>query len=153
MPSTLLDDLQSTIHREIPVCALMAIEVRAFDERGLVVACPLQRNRNHCGTAFAGSLNALCTVAGWGQMFLLCRQHELRGKIVIHRSSIKYREPVETPEIHAVCRCPESEAVSHFLEMYRSKRQGKLELEAGIKGVDGNAVSFRGSYVVTPMDV
>ncbi len=37
---------------------------------------PLGPNRNHQQTAFAGSLNALCTIAGWGTVLLLLKELE-----------------------------------------------------------------------------
>ena len=54
---------------------------------------PLGPNRNHQQTAFAGSLNALCTIAGWGTVFLLLKELDRRGNIVIRRSSISIRSP------------------------------------------------------------
>jgi len=149
MPTALAEELQATIDREIPICPLMGIQIVSYTEEGLRVSCPLDRNRNHCGTAFAGSLNTLCTVAGWGSMFLLARRLELPGEIVIHRSAVKYRQPVQTPRIEAFCAAASPEEQLHFLEMYREKQQAKLEYLVEIAGSEVAAVTFRGSYVIT----
>src|SRR4051812_24427468 len=69
----LLAELQATLEREIPMSAQMGMQVHEGGLGGLVVRLPLNPNRNHQQTAFAGSLNALCTIAGWGYVFLLLR--------------------------------------------------------------------------------
>jgi thioesterase domain-containing protein len=143
----LLPELQATIEREIPLCAQMGIAVRSFDDRGLVVEAPLQPNRNHRGTAFAGSLNALCTTAGWGHVYLLLQRQDLTGGVVIRRSSIKYLKPVDVPVIAARSLPVVSVAETYFLEMFREKGQAKLDLSVEIVTADEVAVSFFGSYV------
>src|SRR3954454_11938 len=102
--SPLLSELQATLEREIPMSAQMGIRVHKGDADGLVIRLPLNPNRNHQQTAFAGSLNALCTIAGWGYVFLLLRALGRDGNIVIHRSSIKYLQPVTSSEIYAHCK-------------------------------------------------
>jgi thioesterase domain-containing protein len=148
--ASMLDDLQKTLEREIPMSAQMGIRVHEGGLEGLVMRMPLDPNLNHQKTAFAGSLNALCTIAGWGYVFLLLRQLGRHGNIVIHRSSIKYLEPVTSSEIYAHCRPATPAESQYFLEMLDDKGQTKLELAAEVAGKDGPAVSFKGSYVVLP---
>jgi thioesterase domain-containing protein len=146
----LLSELQAILEREIPMCAQMGIKVQHGGADGLVMRLPLAPNRNHQQTAFAGSLNALCTIAGWGSVYLLLRELGRDGNIVIRRSSIKYQEPVSSSEIHARCQPVSAEARQYFLEMLGDKGQAKLELSVEVAGSDGPAVSFSGSYVVLP---
>jgi len=148
--SNMLDELQKTLEREIPMSAQMGIRVHEGGVEGLVMRLPLDPNRNHQQTAFAGSLNALCTIAGWGYVFLLLRTLGRSGNIVIHRSNIKYLEPVTSSEIYARCRAATAEESQHFLEMLDYKGQTKLELAVEVAGSQGPAVSFKGSYVVLP---
>jgi thioesterase domain-containing protein len=145
-----LAELQATLEREIPMCSQMGISVYNGGDGGLVMRLPLDRNRNHQQTAFAGSLNALCTIAGWGSVYLLLRELDRRGSIVIRRSSIKYQEPVSSSEIYARCLPVSVEARQYFLEMLDDKGQAKLDLLVEIGGAGGPAVSFSGSYVVLP---
>jgi len=148
--SPLLNQLQTTLEREIPMCAQMGIQVHEAGAAGLVMRLPLTPNRNHQQTAFAGSLNALCTIAGWGSVYLLLHELRLHGNIVIRRSSIRYQEPVTTSEIYARCQPVTAEARQYFLEMLGDKGQAKLDLSVEVAGSDGPAVSFQGSYVVLP---
>jgi thioesterase domain-containing protein len=152
-PSPLLCELQATLEREIPMSAQMGIRIHKGDADGLVMRLPLSPNRNHQQTAFAGSLNALCTIAGWGSVFLLLRELDRRGNIVIRRSTIKYHEPVTASEIYARCHPVTPEARQYFLEMLDDKGQAKLDLSVEIAGAEGPAVLFGGSYVVLPAGI
>jgi thioesterase domain-containing protein len=136
------------LDRDIPMCAQMGICVHRGGADGLVMRLPLGPNRNHQQTAFAGSLNALCTIAGWGTVFLLLRELGRHGSIVISRGTIKYLEPVSTAVIDAHCQPVTPEARQYFTEMFDDKGQAKLDLTVEIAGSDGPAVVFRGSYAV-----
>jgi thioesterase domain-containing protein len=149
-PAMMLEDLQATLEREIPMSAQMGIRVHGGGPDGLIMRMPLDPNRNHQQTAFAGSLSALCTIAGWGYVFLLLRELGRHGNIVIHRSTIKYLEPVMTSEIYALCRPVTPAESQYFLEMLDDKGQTKLDVSVEVAGKQGPAVSFRGSYVVLP---
>jgi thioesterase domain-containing protein len=148
MHDELLIELQQTIEQQIPMCASMGIHVHGDGETGLVLRAPLDRNRNRQQTAFAGSLNALCTVAGWGMVYLITRRDGNFGDIVIRRSSIKYLRPVDSEQILATCAPVAQPDLDHFLEMLRSKGQAKLELRAEVLCDGDLAVAFSGSYVV-----
>jgi thioesterase domain-containing protein len=148
--SAMLDELQATLEREIPMSAVMGMRVHEGGLGGLVVRLPLKPNLNHQKTAFAGSLSALCTIAGWGYVFLLLRELGREGNIVIHRSTIKYLQPVTSSEIFAHCKAVTEAESQYFLEMLDDKGQTKLDLTVEIAGRLGPAVSFKGSYVVLP---
>ena len=152
IPAAHLADLQQVLDRDIPMCAQMAMQVSEHLDRRLAVSMPLELNHNHQQTAFAGSLNALCTIAGWGTMYLLLRRLETSGNIVIRRSSIKYHRPVATSRVTACCLTVDPLAEQHFAEMYAEKGQAKLDLAVEISGEDRPAVTFMGSYVVTRED-
>jgi len=143
-----LRELQGMLEREIPMCAQMGISVHEGGPEGLVMRLPLGPNRNHQQTAFAGSLNALCTIAGWGTVFLLLKELGRRATVVIRRSSIRYQEPVTSTEIFARCPPVSAEARQYFVEMLDDKKQAKLDLTVEIGGPAGTLVSFNGSYVV-----
>lgn len=143
-----LRELQSMLEREIPMCSHMGIKVHQRDADGLVMRFPFEPNRNHQQTAFAGSLNALCTIAGLGTVFLLLKEAGRNGSIVIRRSSIRYQEPVTSTEVFARCQPVSAEAKQYFVEMLDDKKQAKLDLVVEIAGPAGPLVAFNGSYVV-----
>ena len=148
-PTHRLEALAEFLREEIPLLVQMGVTVDAFDEKGLTVSMPLGPNRNLHQTAFAGSLNALCTVAGWGMTHLLLERLGYSGSTVIRRSSIKYHEPVQTPRITAICLAPSESDVAYFAEMLAAKGQAKLDYAVQSPGPtpEQPAVLFSGSYV------
>lgn len=148
MADPLLIELQEMLDREIPICQAMGITVHSVGRNGLTMQMPLDLNINHQKTAFAGSLNALCTIAGWGTVVLLARPQCPTGGIVIRRSFIRYLEPVESPLILATCTLAPVDELDYFLEMLHEKGRAKLDLRTVIAGKNGPAVIFNGSYVV-----
>ena len=109
---------------------------------------PLELNRNHQQTAFAGSLNALCTIVGWGTLFLRLQEKSLTGNIVIRRGKIRYLRPVFTTEFIAVARPLLAEQVDHFFELLSHQGQSKIDVSVDISDDQGAYVHFTGSYVV-----
>ncbi len=153
MDEQLLAKLERTLRREMPICAAMEIAVASWDHAfqgggQLAMGMPLVPNRNHQDSAFAGSLNALCTVVGWGTMFLLLQQQNLSGNIVIRRGNIRYRRPVRMPHVMARGLPLDREAVDYFFELLRSKEKSKLDVAVEIVDAQGPLVTFKGSYVV-----
>ncbi len=146
--------LEALLRTEIPISAQMEVAADRLDQGGLWLSMPLEPNRNPHQTAFAGSLNSLCTLAGWAMTHLLIEQLGQRGSTVIRRSSIKYHEPVETARVVANCLPPRDADWEHFVEMLREKGQAKLDHVVEIAGTapDKPAVLFAGSYVVVRRD-
>ena len=148
MHDVALRKLQQTLAREMPISIAMGIRPVTWDGRQLAMAMPLEPNRNHQFSAFAGSLNALCTVVGWGTVFLKLDHEALSGNIVIRRSTIRYLRPVRDEQIVARGLPLDPEGESFFFELLRSKGRSKVDVSAEIADADGALVSFHGSYVV-----
>ncbi|RIK85539.1 MAG: hypothetical protein DCC67_03855 [Planctomycetota bacterium] len=148
MPDAGLFELQQTLAREMPICTAMGIRPVQWIDRRLSMSMPLEPNKNHQYSAFAGSLNALCTIVGWGTVFLLLRDEGRGGNIVIRRSSIRYLRPVREATIIARGLTLDPEGTHFFYELLRSKGVSKIDVAAAIDDAQGTLVSFQGSYVV-----
>lgn len=148
MNETLLEKLQQTLNREMPITLPMGIKARSWDGGRLSMTMPLEPNRNHQYSAFAGSLNALCTATGWGTVLLLLESQGLTGNIVIRRSSIRYHRPVRTPLFIAKSRPIAEEALEYFYELHKFKGRTKVDVSVEIADEEGPYVTFTGSYVV-----
>jgi thioesterase domain-containing protein len=143
-----LSELERTLHREMPISVPMGMRTVSWQDRRLAMQMPLAPNRNHQYSAFAGSLNALCTVVGWGTVFLLVRNEGLAGNIVIRRGSIRYLRPVRSDVIVARGLPLDPDGEGFFFELLRSKGRSKIDVSAEIADDEGPLVSFTGSYVV-----
>lgn len=148
MDDDLLELLEQTLGREIPLSRAMQFQVLSWHEERLSLQMPLEPNKNHQYSAFAGSLNALCTIVGWGTIFLLLAREGLTGNIVIRRGRIRYLRPVLSPEIVATGLPVDSEKLAYFFELMQSKGQSKLDVSSQIIDSEGPLVKFEGSYVV-----
>ena len=144
----LLEKLQATLQREMPITTAMGIQAHDWDGQRLSMRMPLEPNRNHQYSAFAGSLNALCTITGWGTVFLLLESRGMSGNIVIRRSSIRYFRPVRTPQFIAQGLPIDTEALAYFYELQEFKGKTKIDLAVEIADAEGPYVTFSGSYVV-----
>jgi thioesterase domain-containing protein len=116
----------------------------------VILTAPLETNRNHAGTAFAGSVNALATLAGWSWVWFLLRRHEVEAQILIQDSRISYGRPV-TSDFKAICETPSERAMHRFLAMLHRSGRGRINVDVQVCDHTGTAVSFAGRYVaVTP---
>lgn len=142
-----LRQLQETLNHEIPLTLALGLRAEALEAGALTLSAPLAPNINHKDTVFAGSLNAVVTLAGWSRVWLLLAEQGLPGKIVIQDSSIRYLRPV-TRDFTARCALPPEAEVTRFLQMMRRRGRGRLELRVEIVEDGRTAVEFTGRYVV-----
>ncbi len=146
MSMQLAQALEITLHTEIPITRQIGIHVVEYDGTRLTLAAPIERNINHKATAFAGSLNSVVTLAGWGLIWIALREAGLEATIVIQDSTSYYRRPI-TRDFSATCQKPDDAQMSQFVRMLREKGKARLELEAEIRENDAVAMSFQGRYV------
>lgn len=140
-------DLESFLHRQIPLTSAMALRVVESSPARLVLEAPLEPNRNHLGTAFGGSLHAVPTLACYAALWTLLREAGIDGHVVIKRSQVYYRAPVTGP-IRATCERPSEPKATEFLSDLRRHKKARMELTAIVQGGDGKpAVEFEGSFV------
>lgn len=144
----MIQKLEQTLHDEIPITRQLGITVLRYEDETLALKAPLEANINHKGTAFAGSINAVTTLAGWGLLWLLLQEAQLAAKIVIQESTIRYRRPI-TEDMVATCRKPVSTHLEPFFLMLQRKGIARLELQARIWQGEHLAVEFSGRYVVS----
>lgn len=130
----------------MPVTQRLGVRLVDVRHGAVHLKAPFAANTNHAGTAFAGSLNAIATLSGWATVWLLLREHDIRGQVVIQDSSVRYLRPV-TGDFEAVCTPPSDEAVRHLLDSVMRRGKGRIELTISVHDHRGEAVRFHGRYV------
>jgi thioesterase domain-containing protein len=140
----LVGQIQELLHTKIPITRAPGVKVEAFDGERLILSAPLDRNINHMGTAFGGSLNALAVMSGYGLLWLELQNPECH--IVIRDSSISYHHPVRG-EIRATCIRPPEEFLSEFKKTFHEKGRARIALSATIEDKGITCVSFQGIFV------
>jgi thioesterase domain-containing protein len=142
--NTDLDEVEAFLHRQIPITVAMGIHLVSYDTESLVLSAPLALNHNHLGTGFAGSLNALATLAGYALLWLELRERPCH--VVLRNSSISFRRPV-TCDPRAICRRPEASEVEAFHDQFAQKGKARLHLHVTIQEHGALAVAFEGTFV------
>lgn len=144
--SETLADLERLLHAEIPLTRAMQVRVLRSDRNGLALGAALTPNLNHKQTAFGGSLNSLATLACWGLIHLLVRDHGQTITVVIQESSVQFLKPV-TRDFEALCSPPPAPVIEKFLHMLERKGRARLTLDATIRTDGEIALRFRGQFV------
>ena len=139
-----LRETEAYLQREIPLVAAMGVQIESYDADRLILTAPLDRNHNHLGTAFGGSLSAIATLAGYAWLWLELREPGCH--LVIRDSRIAFRRPVRG-EIRAQCHRPPAEAWRAFASAFREKGKARIELEVTIEEKGEVAVEFTGTFV------
>jgi thioesterase domain-containing protein len=142
----LVQALQETFAHEIPITRHLGITVASYNSESLILTAPLKQNINHKATAFAGSLNSLVTLAGWGLIWLMLKELDIAAKTVIQDSTTRYIRPV-TRDFSARCHKPDASQIARFEKMLREKGKARLELHVAVYEGEAIAVSFIGRYV------
>lgn len=139
--------LQEVLNSEIPLTTYIGVKVKEHEDLSLTLSAPLENNINHKSTAFGGSIYSVSVLSGWGLIYLLLKQHDLSGHIVIQESNTKFIRPVAT-DITAKCSFKSTEHYEKFIKTYKRKGIARINLEAKITCNNKDAVIFNGSYVV-----
>lgn len=139
--------LEAFLHEKIPLTKAMGLRVAESNAKRLVLEAPLDKNVNHLGTAFGGSLHALPTLACYATLWTLLREGRVDGHVVVKKSQANYRQPVRNT-FRAVCQRPTPDIAAGFMEDLRRHKKARMELESIVEGANGKpAVEFRGSFV------
>lgn len=139
-------ELQALLSQELPITLHLGVEVLRLDQNGLELRLPLAANRNHKGAAFAGSLNAAATLAGWGVLVDALERSGVDAHVVIQDSSVRYLAPVYTDAV-ARCGAPDPALLERALVTFRRRGLARLTLSAEIAEQGACAVTFQGRYV------
>jgi thioesterase domain-containing protein len=139
-------DLQRTLHTELPISAHLGVRVLSAGPGSVELAAPLGANRNHKGTVFGGSLNAVATLAAWSWCWVFLELREIQAEVVVQDSTISYHRPV-TADFTARCAAPGRDDEERFLGALRRSGRGRVRLSVEIRDAAGVAVSFTGRFV------
>lgn len=146
--STSARGLTAFLHEQIPFSRAMGMRAVENNAQRLVLEAPLGPNRNHLGTAFGGSLQALPTLACYGVLWTVLREAKVEGHVVVKRAHATFHEPV-AGTLRATCQRPPAAEVHEFLAALQRHGKARMELHAVVAGSTPAkpAVKFSGSFV------
>ena len=142
----LSSELQSTWHKTIPMSKAMNIAIGFYDQKRLVTTCDEAFNKNLHNTMFAGSIYTLATLTGWGWVYLLIKQKNLDGNVVLADANIRYHSPVEGIAYAKTGGLLSTGSVDDL----QDKKKVKLHVEVQVMSGEKVAATFKGLYFVLP---
>lgn len=131
------EELEQRIRKGIPISRHMDFRVQALTENSIRVRGGGEENINVHGTAFAGSLYAVCTLALWG---LVNSRIPENASLVMAQGGISYFKPV-IGDIVASCEIASAE-MDNFLKVLNAKGKGRLEARVTVPGADSIGAEF-----------
>jgi thioesterase domain-containing protein len=136
--------IQELFYRVMPITRAMGVVVESYDGARLVLTAPLDRNVNHLGTAFGGSINTLAVLGGYGLLWIELQDAECH--LVIRESAISYERPVRG-ELRAICVRPGADALTAFRKRFDDRGKARIALDVTIEDDGAVAARFRGTFV------
>lgn len=141
-----IDELQQIFWQKIPLSAAMQLQVLAADRRQFGCSAPLAPNLNLHQTMFAGSIYTLATLTAWGMVWLLLKEQQLEGDIVLADGHIRYLKPVTG---QAEGRCNRHQTQPDFSAL-KQQRKARLNIQVGVFCGDTQVAVFDGCFAVLP---
>lgn len=139
-------ELQERWATHIPISEKMGIKVQQYTGYQFQCSAQLNPNLNPHNTLFAGSAFTLATLTGWGMAWLLMRERDLHGDIVLVDSRIRYRHPV----VHNPVASTSLDGMSGDLDRLAAGRKARIVVKVDIHSGDTEAVEFIGTYMLIP---
>ena len=140
--------LEQDIHRLVPLSAAMGVRVLRLDPDGLELAAPLERNHNHAGTGFAGSLFSLGALTGWAYLRHLIREAGLANKLLLGDAQVRFHRPVEE-DLHTLTGLDAAEREA-FLQPLATTGRSRVDLQIQVLPGPSPGASLQGRFFAVP---
>ena len=134
------------LRAQVPMATGIDLRPGPVTARTVALWMPLGPNVNDKGTAFAGSLASLCTVAGWAAVCLECREAGIAVDVAATEGRIRYARPVTAREVYAECRRPDAVDRDRFLSLLLETARARLTLTVHVEADGLVAVRYQGTY-------
>ncbi|HIF9066047.1 TPA: YiiD C-terminal domain-containing protein [Photobacterium damselae] len=140
-------ELQQLWLNQIPISDKMGIRIHQYTGYRFEVGALFHANLNPNEFMFAGSIFTMATLAGWGFLWMLLKEHKFVANIVLVDSHIRYHNPIaERPRaITSV------EQVEGNFDRLARGRKTKITVEVSVYGGDTLASTFTGTYLLLPV--
>jgi thioesterase domain-containing protein len=139
--------LKRYLYENIPLTEAMQLQVMVASPERILLACPLEPNINHRGTAFGGSIASLATLAGWSWLWVMMRERQIGPRIVVSKSEIDYIGPVEG-DFTAELRPPSDREIMAFTNSFDRRNSARIELKVDVLCNGEEVAHFKGVFVV-----
>ncbi|MEK2645847.1 YiiD C-terminal domain-containing protein [Bdellovibrio sp. BCCA] len=143
------EELIGILKNKIALYEHLGIEVVKIRSEEVRFRVSLEKNRNHKGTAFGGSLYASAVLAAYALVLAGLKERSIPTEnIVIAKGEIQYLRPVDT-DFEIVCRFPSQSHEEDFYRELTSTGRVRGSITSQILGAGGSLkASLTGVFVV-----
>lgn len=78
------------LFKDIAPAQAMGIRITRFENGRIELVAPFRPNINDKGTAFAGSISSMLTLAGWALITLHLKEADIAADVMVVKSEIEY---------------------------------------------------------------
>jgi thioesterase domain-containing protein len=139
--------LVARIHEQIPLTQAMQLAVEYFDGQELVLRVPLGPNVNDKGTAFAGSITSLGSIAGWCLLTLWAEREIGPCQVAIFDAHFAFKKPLRG-DFTASVKLPSPEDCKALKYAVTKRGRGRAVLKIALADADGVATTLNAAYAV-----
>lgn len=132
--------------REMPVSQRLGFSIEDLTAAAVTLRAEFGVNRNHQGSAFAGSVNALASLAGWSTVWLTLQEAGVDGGAVLQDSEIRYLHPI-MGDFTATCIFPAAAERAALLDAVTRHRRGRVPVRVDVRAAGVSVAAFYGRYV------
>lgn len=142
-------ELSEILQNKITLYEHLGIEALEISSSLVRFRVSLQKNRNHKGTAFGGSLYSAAVLAAYALVLAGLKARNIpTDNIVIAKGEIQYLRPIDT-DFEVVCQFESPEQENKFYEDLKLQGRVKGPLRSQIRGGGGSlGALLTGVFVV-----
>lgn len=138
--------MNNPLFNKIGPARAMGIQVSDFENGHIVLFAPFGLNRNDKGTAFAGSIASLLTLAGWGAITLLLKEAGLEADVMVVKSEINYSSAARSA-LFAETTVAKTEMDRIFQELEKCGRS-RIQVESVVHADGENRATMTASFAI-----
>ncbi|MEW6721591.1 MAG: YiiD C-terminal domain-containing protein, partial [Thermodesulfobacteriota bacterium] len=143
-----VESLKKYLHERIPISRAMGVEVVEATFDRVTLAAPLAPNINHRDTVFGGSASAVAMLAAWSLLHIRLRGEKIDGRIVIHKSAMRFERPI-LGNFTATTADIDPSAWRRFLSVLEQKGRARIKMASALRCNDENVAELEGDFVAS----
>ena len=136
----------STLFEDIAPARAMGIQVNGFENGRIELVAPIGLNINDKGTAFAGSIASLLTLAGWGAITLRLKEAGVEADVMVVKSETSYPSAARSA-LFAEAAVSEAERARVFQELEESGRS-RIEVKSALHSDGIECAAMTASFAI-----
>ncbi|WP_372846850.1 YiiD C-terminal domain-containing protein [Pontiella sp.] len=130
----------------IPPAKALGIQLNRFEEGTAELVAPFAKNVNDKGTAFAGSICSMLSLAGWAAITLALREKGIEADVLIVKSEIDYTAAARAALFAEASVRPDK--IARALRELAGRGRSRIDLHAKLHSDGIDCAAMAASYAI-----